>query len=154
MSYTSILFHCIFATKERRPWISKEIRPRLWAYMGGIARSNGVKALAIGGVQDHVHLLLSLHPVMPVAKAMQLIKAGSSKWFHEQIPRRPFAWQEKYGAFTIGVSQVKATIRYILNQEEHHKRRDFVEELRMILKKHGIKAMGEFEGDLSRPCRD
>jgi REP element-mobilizing transposase RayT len=62
MSYTSILFHCIFATKERRPWISKEIRPRLWAYMGGIARSNGMRALAIGGVQDHVHLLLSLHP--------------------------------------------------------------------------------------------
>ena len=93
-------------------------------------------------------------PVMPIAKAMQRIKAGSSKWFHEQIPRRPFAWQEKYGAFTIGVSQVNATMRYILNQEEHHKRRDFVEELRMILKKHGIKAMGEFEGDLSRPCRD
>jgi len=119
--------------------------------MGGIARTNGMKALAIGGMRDHVHLVLSLPGTMPVAKAIQLIKAGSSKWFNEQTRLHSFAWQEKYGAFTIGISQLKATIRYIENQEQHHRRRDFDEELKMFLKKHGITPTHEFEEDVSRP---
>ena len=119
--------------------------------MGGIARTNGMKALAIGGMEDHVHLLLSLHPMMPVGKAMQLIKAGSSKWFNEHTKRGSFSWQEKYGAFSIGISQVSATIRYINNQEKHHRKRDFAEELAMILKMHGITPGQELREELSRP---
>jgi putative transposase len=95
MSYTSLLYHCIFSTKERRQSISDEIQPRLWAYMGGIARTHNIKALAIGGFNDHAHLLLSLRSDMPIAKAMQLIKAGSSKWMHEEVGKKLFSWQRR-----------------------------------------------------------
>ena len=138
MSYTSLLYHCVFSTKERQRTIADDIQPRLWAYMGGIARTNKMKALAIGGVADHAHLLLSLKPDMPIAKAVQLIKSGSSKWMHEEVGRKLFWWQESYSAFTIGVSQIPVTVRYIENQPEHHRRRSFAEELEMILKKHGM----------------
>ena len=137
-TYTSILVHVVFSTKERRQLIPEDLQQRLWSYMGGIARTNSMKALAIGGMEDHAHLLLSLHPTMPVAKGVQLIKAGSSKWMHEKVGRKSFAWQEAYGAFSIGVSQAEATVRYIHNQEEHHRRFGFDRELAMILKRHGI----------------
>ena len=143
MSYTSILVHYVFATHERRPLISDELQPKLWAYMGGIARANGMKALAIGGMRDHVHLLLSLSATVTVAKAMQLIKAGSSKWMNDQKRTKWFGWQEKYRAFTIGVSQKEVTIRYILNQAQHHAKKSFDDELKMILKRHGIVPVGE-----------
>jgi putative transposase len=106
--------------------------------MGGIARTNNIKALAVGGFNDHAHLLLSLRSDMPIAKAMQLIKAGSSKWMHEEVGKKLFSWQEAYGAFTIGVSQIPVTVRYIQNQNEHHRRKTFAEEWDLILEKHGI----------------
>ncbi len=138
-SYTSSLFHCVFSTKERRKVIDAELQARLWPYMGGIARENGMKALAVGGVEDHVHLLLSLPSTMAVAKAMQLIKGGSSKWVHDEFPeRRDFAWQEGYGAFSVGVSQVDDTTRYIANQAEHHRAKSFQEEFLAFLARHGI----------------
>jgi putative transposase len=138
MSYTSLLFHCVFATKERRPLISDDLHSRLWAYMGGIARVNGFKTLEAGGMPDHVHLLISLPPTMPVAKAMQLIKAGSSLWMHETAGRPLFQWQEKYGAFSIGISQKEITARYIRNQKKHHARVNFRVEWKAILKRHGL----------------
>ncbi len=82
-SLTSSLFHCVFSTKERAPLLSPEVRARLWPYLGGIARENGMRALAVGGVADHVHLLMSLPPTLSLAKAMQLLKGNSSKWLHE-----------------------------------------------------------------------
>jgi len=93
----------------------------------------------IGGMEDHMHLLLSLPPTMAIAKAMQLIKGGSSKWTHENFPeRRLFAWQEKYGAFSVRVSQLETTIQYIKDQKEHHRERSFQEEFLALLKKHRI----------------
>jgi len=139
-SFNSCLMHCVFSTKERRPFLTTVIRERLWPYLGGIARENGMKALAIGGVADHVHLLLSLPTTLSVAKAMQLLKGNSSKWLRETFPElraQGFAWQEGFGSFSIGVSGVDETIRYIQTQEEHHRRRNFREELEMFLKKHG-----------------
>ncbi len=119
-SFTSCLFHCVFSTKGREPWLTAEIRARLWPYLGGIARENEMKALAIGGVADHVHFLVSLPATMPVAKAMQLLKGNSSKWMHETFPQlQAFAWQEGYGAFSMGVSGMEETSRYIRTQEEH-----------------------------------
>ncbi len=107
--------------------------------MGGIARRNNMTALAVGGVSDHAHILLSLPSTMAVAKAMQLIKGGSSKWVHDEFPaHQRFSWQEGYGAFSIGVSQVDVTIDYIKNQAEHHGRKPFQEEFIAFLKKHGI----------------
>lgn len=106
--------------------------------MGGIAKMNNMNALAVGGIADHSHMLLSLPPTIPVAKAVQLIKAGSSKWMHEQIGRRQFAWQEAYGAFSIGTSNVAATIRYISNQARHHGKIGFDGEWKMILDRHAL----------------
>lgn len=138
-AYCSALYHCVFSTKERRPTIDADLQSRLWPYLGGIARDNGMKALAIGGVEDHAHLLLSLPSRLAVAKAMQLVKGGSSKWVHDTFPdRRDFAWQEGYGAFSIGVSQIDDTKRYIENQAEHHHRHTFEEEFIAFLERHGI----------------
>ena len=129
MSYVSAYFHCVFSTKERRPLITPELRDRLWPFLGGIARQNKMKAIEIGGVEDHVHILLSLPSKMAVAKALQLIKGGSSKWIHETFPnQRLFAWQEEYGAFSVSVSQFEKTIQYIKRQPEHHRKTTFQEE--------------------------
>ncbi len=128
-SFTSQLLHCVFRTKERQRIITAELQHRLWPYLGGIARENKMKALAIGGTEDHVHLLLSLPSTLSVAKAMQLIKGGASKWVHDTFPEHDaFAWQEGYGAFSLGIADLSRTIAYIENQAEHHRRRDFKQE--------------------------
>ena len=137
-TYCSALFHCVFSTKERRKTIAPEIQPRLWAYMGGVAREHGFTALAVGGTDDHVHILLSLPSSVPVAKAMREIKSASSLWMNQTGVRDKFEWQEGYGAFSIGWTQVPATIAYIARQAEHHQRRDFQAEFLAFLKKHRI----------------
>ena len=138
-SYISNLMHCVFSTKERRRIITPEIRERLWPFMGGIARENNMKALAIGGTADHIHILVSLPAIMPIAKAIQLIKGGSSKWLHKAFPaQHDFAWQEGYGAFSLSISHVRNTVAYIQRQEEHHRGKSFKDEFRGFLKKHGI----------------
>ncbi len=107
--------------------------------MGGIARENNMKALAIGGIEDHAHVLLSLPSTITIAKAIQLVKGGSSKWVSDTFPSHfDFEWQEGYGAFSISISHVGSTIAYINNQLEHHQKETFEEEYRAILKKHGI----------------
>ncbi|MBI1901597.1 MAG: IS200/IS605 family transposase [Planctomycetia bacterium] len=138
-SFVSSLHHCVFSTHGRRPLITPEIEDRLWRYMGGIARKNKFKALEIGGIEDHVHLLLSLPSTLAIAKAIQLVKGGSSKWVHDTFSsHQQFAWQEGYGAFSIGISQVDATIAYIKSQEEHHRKQTYKQEFLAFLKKHGI----------------
>jgi putative transposase len=139
MSYISSYFHCVFSTKERRRLITPELRNRLRPFLGGIARQNKMKAIEIGGVEDHVHILLSLPSAMAISKALQLIKGGSSKWIHETFPEhRLFAWQEEYGAFSVSVSQLDKTMEYIQGQEAHHRKMTFQEEFLALLKKHRI----------------
>jgi putative transposase len=129
-TFSVLNVHCVFSTKERVRVLTPEIRERLWPYLGGIAKQNGLRAKCVGGVSDRVHLLLSLSTI-------QLIKAGSSAWIHETFPKlRNFSWQQGYGAFSIGVSQLQETIRYIEQQPEHHRTRTFQEEYLSILKKH------------------
>lgn len=138
-SYGSTLTHCVFSTKERRRIINSDMQPRLHSFIGGIARTNDMKAFAVGGIEDHIHILLSLPSTMSVAKALQLVKGGSSKWIHETFPAaREFAWQEGYGAFSVGVSQIADTVAYIQSQHEHHRKRTFEEEYLSFLKRHGI----------------
>ena len=138
-TFVNALFHCVFSTKERRRLITPNLQERLWPFMGGIAREQGFKALAIGGVEDHVHLLLSLSATIPISKAIQMVKGTSSKWVHDTFPKHDlFAWQEGYGAFSIGVSQMEATTAYIRSQPVHHRKKTFQEEFRAFLKKHGI----------------
>jgi REP element-mobilizing transposase RayT len=98
-----------------------------------------MRAIEIGGMPDHVHILLSLPSTLSIAKALQLIKGGSSKWVHETFPEhRLFNWQVKYGAFGVSVSLLERTIRYIRGQEEHHRKMSFEEEFLALLKKHRI----------------
>lgn len=140
-SYVNCLMHCVcvFSTKERRKLITPDIRDRLWAFIGGIARENQMKALIVGGVENHVHILLSVPSTLSIAKAVQLIKGGSSKWVHDAFPsHNDFAWQEGYGAFSVSISQVEHTIAYIRNQEEHHRKKTFEQEFVSFLKKHSI----------------
>jgi REP element-mobilizing transposase RayT len=138
-SFVSCLMHIVFSTKDRRPFITAELQERLWSYLGGIARENKMRAIKVGGVADHVHILVSLPSTLSVEKAVQLIKGNSSKWIHETFPElRGFGWQEGYGAFSVGVSGQDATITYIENQAEHHRRKTFDEELKTILERHSI----------------
>jgi putative transposase len=136
-TYVSELIHCVFSTKQRRNLITPEVQPLLWAFLGGIARKNGFKALIAGGTENHVHILLSLPATLPLAKAMQLIKGASSHWMNE-THTRGFAWQEGYGAFTLGISQKSDTIAYIRSQAEHHRKRSFEDEFVAFLKKNGV----------------
>ena len=139
MSYVAAYFHCVFGTKDRQKLISPALQERLWPFLGGIARENDIKALMVGGTNDHTHILISVPSTISIAKAMQLIKGGSSKWIHETFPEhRGFGWQEKYGAFSVSVSQVGRIINYIKNQAEHHRTRSFQEEFLALLKRHGI----------------
>jgi REP element-mobilizing transposase RayT len=119
--------------------ISPGLRDRLWPFLGGIARQNQMQAIEIGGVADHLHILVSLPPTMPIAKALQLLKGGSSKWVHDTFPEhRSFAWQEEYGAFSVSLSQVDKLVEYIKGQEAHHRKMTFKEEFLTLLKKHRI----------------
>jgi putative transposase len=139
MSYISSYFHCVFSTKERRNLITPTLRERLWPFLGGIARQNKMKAIEIGGMEDHVHILLSLPSTLSIAKALQLIKGGSSKWVHETFhDHRMFGWQVKYGAFSVSVSQLDTIIQYIRDQKEHHRQMTFQEEFIALLKKHRV----------------
>ena len=138
-SYVSNLMHCTFSTKDRYPIIDSHLESDLWPYIGGIARLNQMKALSIGGTFDHLHALLSLPSTMSFAKAVQLIKGGSSKWVHDRFPKySKFEWQEGYGAFSVSASQVKRTLAYIENQKEHHRKRTFQEEFIKLLDRHRV----------------
>jgi REP element-mobilizing transposase RayT len=136
--------HCVWATKERQPLITPDLQPRLWPYFGGIARENKIKTLVIGGVEDHIHVLISIPPTLSVAKSIQLLKGNSSKWIHDTFKeRQEFAWQEGYGAFSIGISGVADTTKYIQSQSEHHRKATFKDELETFLKRHGMEYVNE-----------
>jgi len=138
-SFNSCVVHCVWSTKNREPILTSDLRERLWPYLGGIAKENKIKALAIGGTTDHVHMLLSLPATLSVAKAIQLLKGNSSKWIHETFPKmRSFEWQQGYGAFSIGISAVDSTIAYIRGQTNHHRARSFREEFQIMLDRHGF----------------
>jgi REP element-mobilizing transposase RayT len=139
MSYIASYAHCVFSTKDRQRNITPELQERLWPFIGGIARANEMKALEIGGVEDHVHVLLSLPSTMAISKAVQLVKGGSSKWIHENFPEhRLFSWQKEYGAFSVSVSQLDHVSDYIRNQPTHHRTMTFQEEFLELLKRHRV----------------
>ncbi|HWI55971.1 MAG TPA: IS200/IS605 family transposase [Bacillota bacterium] len=141
-SFTSCLMHCVWATRERRPLIQPELELRLWPYLGGVARENKMKVLVVGGVQDHVHVLLSVPSTLSVAKAIQLLKGNSSRWIHDTFKGHwAFEWQEGYGAFSIGISGIEDTKNSIQHQAAHHRKATFKEEVGMFLKKHGMECV-------------
>ena len=137
-SYVANRVHCVFSTKNRAKIIPAEMQPRLWSFMAEIARQNGIMPIAIGGFDDHAHVLIVLPPTMALAKAMQLIKAGSSKWCNQNFAAGRFEWQAGYSAASVSTSLLEKTKAYIRNQREHHRRRDFAEEWRLFLQKNGF----------------
>jgi putative transposase len=138
-SFAALYCHIIFSTKHREPLISREVQPRLFAYIGGGLRDEGNVLLAAGGMPDHVHLLVSLKRQTSVAEVVRLVKANSSGWVHQTIPElRGFAWQNGYGAFSVSTSALPAVKHYLAGQEEHHRTRTFQEEFVEFLKKHEI----------------
>ena len=138
-SYVCNRVHAIFSTKERRRHVNGDLQPRLYAFISTVARDRGITVLAIGGAEDHIHILLSLPATITLAKALQTLKGVSSKWIHDTFPaKKGFAWQEGYGAFSVSISQIPKTVDYIKNQRQHHKKQSFEEEFLLFLKKHGI----------------
>jgi len=137
-SYTSVTLHLVFATKERRRFLDRELRAKLFPYMNGIVRARGGTAIVIGGVEDHVHSLIEIPATITVAEMLQELKGPSSRWINESSPGRGFAWQRGYGAFGVCRSRRDEVIRYIENQETHHQRRGFDEEFLALLRAHGI----------------
>jgi putative transposase len=135
-TYSASYFHCIFSTKERQNTITDELQTKLWAYMAGIARNLGIVAVAIGGTLNHAHLLLALKPNMAVAEAIQKMKANSSRWMGEQSSS--FEWQKGYAVLSVSPSLVVNVRSYVLNQQEHHRKRTFEEEFVTLLGKAGI----------------
>jgi putative transposase len=136
-TFTNLLAHIVFSTKDRMPLIDADVRPRLHAYMGGILRELKTTPLIINGVADHVHLLIGLPPTASVSENLRILKANSSKWLHETY-RKPFAWQSGYGAFSVSQSNVDSVRKYIAGQEEHHRRMSFKDEFISLLRKHNI----------------
>ncbi|MGA2801860.1 MAG: IS200/IS605 family transposase [Verrucomicrobiota bacterium] len=138
-THLSLHYHIVFSTKDRRPFIADEWRNRLHEYLGGLVRTTEGFPEAIGGTNDHVHLLAGLRATIALASFVQDIKQTSSRWIHETIGVKNFAWQQGYGAFTVNVSNCDAVREYIANQAEHHRTKSFQEEYVTFLQKHGVK---------------
>ncbi len=138
-TYTSLHYHLVFSTRNRERWLSPEIEDRIWSYLAGIVRENRLKPIQIGGVDDHVHLLLGSPPTLAPSRIAQLIKGASSTWIHRNFNGMDrFAWQDGYGAFTVSRSSLDHVVDYIQNQREHHRLRSFQEEYLALLHKHGV----------------
>ena len=135
-SFLSNNIHLVFSTKERRPLIPTNEQKLLWAYMAGIAKNVGATPMAIDGMPDHVHALAALPADLAIAKFVNVLKSNSSKWMSER--GRQFGWQKGYAAFSVSTSNLESVTEYIENQAEHHKKRDFKQELLALLKKHRV----------------
>jgi REP element-mobilizing transposase RayT len=144
-SYTCLHYHLVFSTKNRVPAITPEREPRLWEYLAGIVRGQGGIPIQIGGIEDHVHLLVTLRQEPSVLDVLRDLKAGSSGWVHDTFPEiQDFWWQTGYGAFTVSHSNIEVVKAYIANQKEHHKKMSFTDEFRRLLVKHGIAFKEEY----------
>jgi len=138
-SLAMLLVHVIFSTKERVPCIARAIRPDLNAYLAGILRNLECIPVEVNSLADHVRIACNLARTVSVAALVEEVKKGSSKWIKPKGARlRNFHWQSGYGAFSVSPSMAERVRRYILNQEEHHRKVTFQDEFRAFLKRHGI----------------
>ncbi len=138
-TFTNLLTHIVFSIKDREPLIVPELQPELYAYLGGLARELKGKAYGINGTSDHLHMLVSLPPVVSMSDALRFLKSTSSGWVHDKWRRRrSFAWQLGYGAFSVSKSNVPEVLKYLGSQEAHHRRITFKEEFIDLLRRHEI----------------
>ena len=138
-SLSLVIVHVIFSTKERRPFLVPDTRPKIHAYLATVARNADCEAYRVGGVADHVHLAIRLSRSITIAKLVETLKTTSSKWLKTQSPDlKTFSWQRGYGCFSAGPKDLNSLCAYIDQQEKHHRTRTFQEEFRMFLKKYGV----------------
>lgn len=135
-SLASVHIHFIFSTKNRLPHLKDKLQTDMFAYLGGIVRELGGKPVIIGGIPDHVHLLVRMPTAMGISDFMRVVKANSSKWARQR--KRDFAWQTGFAAFSVSMSVLPEVTRYIQEQEKHHRKMTYQEELVTLLKKHNI----------------
>jgi len=134
--YANVLVHVVFSSKERRNLIPPELESKLWRYIDGIGANSRIPVLAVGGMPNHIHILVALPSDISVATAVRTFKANSSRWMGEHNIK--FAWQEGYGAFSVSASNRKDVKNYIKRQREHHARRSYEDELIALLQKSGV----------------
>ena len=138
-SYTNLLYHIVFSTKDRRPLITSEYEVRLYEYVGGTIRRVGGVSLELNGTEDHIHLLAKLRPNYALSNVLRDLKANATGWMHDAFPSlKNFSWQRGYGAFTVSQSNVEAVRRYIARQKEHHRKISFRDEFVQFLRENGI----------------
>ena len=138
-SLCRLLSHLVFSTKDRERWITASIRDELHAYLGGVLKNIDCIPIRMGGVEDHVHLFFGMNRTMSVAQVVEKVKTASSKWIKDERPEfAGFHWQNGYGIFSVSQSDADAVERYILNQEEHHRKMSFQEEYRILLNRYQV----------------
>jgi REP element-mobilizing transposase RayT len=138
-SFTNLLYHIVFATKERQPWLAEALRPDLFGFLAGAVRDQGGIPLIVNGMAEHVHILAKLRPDRALSDVVSVVKSRSSGWLHRNhADLAAFAWQTGYGGFTVSQSQLRKVLRYIENQEEHHRAMPFTIEYRKLLLAHGF----------------
>jgi REP-associated tyrosine transposase len=138
-TFSNILNHIIFSTKNRENMLSANIKDSVHAYLCGIAKAENCQIIKINGIENHIHILVSLKPSLAPSDFARKIKTNSSKWIHENYPKlRDFAWQPGFSCFSVSESTKDSVIKYIDNQEEHHKRISFQDELKIFLEKNSI----------------
>jgi REP-associated tyrosine transposase len=138
-SYTNLLYHIVFSTKDRRPFITPKYEVQLYDYIGGIVRSLGGISLALNGTEDHIHLLTKLRPDRALSGVLRDLKANATGWMHDVFPSlKDFCWQRGYGAFTVSQSNVTEVSGYIARQKEHHRKISFRDEFIQFLQANGV----------------
>jgi REP-associated tyrosine transposase len=137
-TYYSLHYHAVFSTKDRYPLITPDWRDTLHAYLGGIVRNLGGVPLAVGGIEDHVHILAGLRATHRLDYVMRDVKGGSSDWAHRTVGKKSFSWQPGYFCVTVSPSQLEKVKRYVLNQQHHHQHKSFKDECIEILKLAGV----------------
>ncbi len=137
-SYTRQLLHIVFSTKERQPFLHAEVRPRMLGYLRTVANDLNTTVLALNGVDDHVHILVDLPAALSTAEFLTKLKANSSRWFRKLFPKVDFRWQRGYGAFSVSPSKLEEVRGYIDRQEAHHQKHSFEDEIRKLVKNHGL----------------
>jgi putative transposase len=138
-TYVALHYYVVFSTKNRERWIAEAIEERVWSYVAGIASQHEMTVLKIGGLEDHLHIVVAIPSTLTVSRAVQLMKGASSRWIRQTFPElEAFGWQEGYGAFTVSKSALSATMSYVERQRERHQRQTFEVELRALLDRHEI----------------
>lgn len=138
-TYSNLFYHIVFSTKGRNNLIDRDIEQRVWAYIGGIARHHEIVAVQVGGIDNHIHVLIMAKPKFAPSQIVQWIKGESSRWIHETFPNlRSFEWQDGFGVFSVSKSNVPEVVEYIKNQREHHAKQTFEDEYVSLLRLHGV----------------